>query len=104
MKPLRPRPKGFFCGDHCICNYDVVARKRAYELTENLIRREHSSRKLRKDVSRALDVLLLKIFSGESRARINIRIPLLTTYHPEYYQISQVFHVNTRTSFNNLRN
>ena len=63
-----------------ICN-DDVARKRASEPTENLIRRGHSRRKLREEVGRAFNIPLQELFAGERRARINTRIPLLTTYH-----------------------
>ena len=73
-----------------ICNDDVVARKRASELTENLIRRGHSRRKVRKEVDRAFNIPLQEIVAGERRARINTRIPLVTTYHPGLPDISGI--------------
>ena len=74
-----------------ICNDDVTARKRAAELTENLVERGHSRRKVRRGLKRAFNIPLQEIVVGEKKARITTRIPLVTTYHQKLPDISSIF-------------
>ena len=64
-----------------IYNDDVTARKRAAELTEHLVNRGHSRRKVRREVKRSFNIPRQEIVVGETEARCINMIPLVTTNH-----------------------